>query len=788
MKIYIKIILFICLFFCFYHIAQAQKNYTISGIVSDSISGEKLIGASFYEIQDFKGTTTNLYGFYSLTLPEGEYTIQCSFVGYQPFSANIQLNKNIDLNIQLKASINLKEVVISAENSQKQYEINKMSSIQLDLEKLKSLPVLLGETDIMKTIQLLPGVQSGSEGSSGLYVRGGGPDQNLILLDGVPVYNASHLFGFFSVFNSDAIQSVELIKGGFPARYGGRLSSVLDIRMKEGNMKEFHGSGSIGLISSKLCLEGPIVKDKTSFMISGRRTYLDILMQPIIRSSVNDIGKTGYFFYDVNAKINHKFNDKSHLYYSLYQGNDKFYMQYTDKYVSSGTDYESTSKNHIRWGNIISALRWNYRLTPKIFSNTTVTYSRYKFDVLEEYTEIETNAGSTEENSFQAKFFSQINDFSTKIDFDFLPTPDYFIKFGAGYTYHVFDPEAVQFKVDDNSTPFDTTFGASKEYANEIWMYFEDDIKMNEKIKINPGIYTSAFILGSKTYFSLEPRFSSRILLGKSNSLKLSYARMTQYLHLLTNPTIGLPTDLWLPTTRNIEPEKSHQIAVGYAQNLYKDFDISIEAYYKLMENLIEYEDGASFFGNTENWETKVEVGKGWSYGMEILLEKKLGKTSGWIGYTLSWTERKFDNINFGEKFPYRYDRRHDIGLAITHKFNDNVDIGLVWVYGTGNAFTLGLETYLPFHSVFIDNYPSPVTHIESRNNYRMPAYHRLDFGVNIHKERKWGKSSWSFGVYNLYNRKNPFFLYFSYNNNHKVLKQISIFPLIPSVSYQFNF
>ncbi len=784
----IKLFLFFSLLFSIFNKVEAQKTYTISGIVSDSISGEKLIGASFYEIQKFKGTTTNLYGFYSLTLPEGEYVFRCSFVGYQAYSDTIILNKNIDLNIQLKASINLKEVVISAENSQKQYEINKMSSIQLDLEKLKALPVLLGETDLIKTIQLLPGVQSGSEGSSGLYVRGGGPDQNLILLDGVPVYNASHLFGFFSVFNSDAIQSVELVKGGFPARYGGRLSSVLDIRMKEGNMKEFHGNGSIGLISSKLCLEGPIVKDKTSFMLSGRRTYLDLLMQPIIRSNIDDVGKTGYFFYDINAKINHKFSDKSHLYYSLYQGNDKFYMQYTDKYVSSGTDYENTSKNHIRWGNIISALRWNYRLNPKMFSNTTITYSRYKFDVLEEFVEKETTAGNTEEINFQAKFFSQINDFSTKIDFDFLPTPDHFIKFGAGYTYHVFNPEAVQFKLDDNTTALDTTFGASKEYANEIWMYFEDDIKINDKIKINPGIYTSAFILGSKTYFSLEPRFSSRILLGKSNSIKLSYARMTQYLHLLTNPTIGLPTDLWLPTTQNIEPEKSHQIALGYAQNLYKDFDISVEAYYKLMENLIEYEDGASFFGNTENWESKVEIGKGWSYGLEVLLEKRLGKTSGWIGYTLSWTERKFENINFGEKFPYRYDRRHDIGLAITHKFNENVDIGLVWVYGTGNAFTLGLETYLPYHSVFIDNYPNPITHIENRNNYRMPAYHRLDFGVNIHKERKWGKSSWSFGVYNLYNRKNPFFLYFSYNNNHKVLKQISIFPLIPSVSYQFKF
>jgi outer membrane cobalamin receptor len=789
MRNFLKIFFLILFQVILFQSVNAQKKFTISGAISDSTSGEKLIGATFYEKENLKGTTSNLYGFYSLTLPEGEYEIICSYMGYQSFQRKVLLNKNQELNIKLKSSINLKEFVISAENSEKQYEINRMSSINVDLEKVQSLPVLLGEVDIIKTIQLLPGVQSGSEGSSGLYVRGGGPDQNLILLDGVPIYNASHLFGFFSVFNADAINSVELIKGGFPARYGGRLSSVLDIRMKEGNMNEFHGAGSIGLISSKFSIEGPIIKDKTSFMVSARRTYIDVLAQPFIKMAASDIDNAGYYFYDINAKINHKFNEKSHLYYSFYMGDDKFYMKYTDSYLESGSQYESTMKNHIRWGNIISAVRWNYRITPKLFSNTTVTFSKYRFDILEEYKDKETAGGTVTEESFEAKYLSKINDWSGKIDFDYLPRPNHYIKFGTGYTYHIFDPEAIQLEIQDNVDNLDTTYGSSRGYANEIWAYFEDDIKISKSIKINPGVYLSGFSTNDEFYYSIEPRFNGRLLIGEKSSIKLSYARMTQYLHLLSNPSIGLPTDLWVPTTENIKPEKSHQIALGYSRNLFKKFDLTVEGYYKSMENLIEYEDGASFFGNTENWEGKVVSGKGWSYGGEILLEKRIGKTSGWIGYTLSWTERKFDDVNFGEKYPYRYDRRHDIGIAITHKFNEKVDIGIVWVYGTGNAFSLGLEKFLPYGSVFPEFSNQSVNYIESRNNYRMPAYHRLDIGVNIHKEKKWGEATWNFGIYNVYNRKNPFFLYFDHDViGNTSLKQISIFPIIPSISYQFKF
>ncbi len=770
------------------NVILAQKTHTISGYVSDVSTSEKLISATVYEKGEYVGTTTNLYGFYSLTLEKGIYNIICSFVGYQSFTVNLNLTKDTTINIKLESSITLSEVVISAENNViMPHKVNRMSTINVSMDKVKSLPVLLGEQDLIKTIQLLPGVQSGSEGSSGLYVRGGGPDQNLILLDGVPIYNVSHLFGFFSVFNADAINNVELIKGGFPARYGGRLSSVLDIRMKEGNMNKFHGEGSVGLLSSKFSFEGPVIKDKTSFVVSARRTYIDVLTQPLIKLQESDM-TAGYFFHDINAKINHKFSEKSRLYYSFYTGKDKFYMRYKDKWTESGTTYENIVKEHIRWGNFISALRWNYMFSPKLFSNSTITYSQYKFDAMMNNTEkASDNSGTTKEN-YRASYISQINDITAKIDFDYVPNPNHYIKFGAGDIYHTFNPEAIQFKYETDVDDNDTTFGSNKEYAHEVYAYFEDDIKISDGIKINPGIYMSGFILGDKFYYSVEPRFCGRILVGEKNSIKASYAYMTQYLHLLTNPAIGLPTDLWVPTTNKIEPEHSHQVALGYSRELTHNIALSTETYYKTMSNLIEYKDGASFFGNNENWEEKINVGKGWSYGAEILLEKKFGKTSGWIGYTLSWTERQFDDINFGEKFPYRYDRRHDIGIAITHDIKDNLDIGLVWVYGTGAAVSLGLEVFKPYRSVFPNNTDQTIEYIEHRNNYRMPSYHRLDLGINYHKKKKWGEATWSFGVYNIYNRKNPFFLYFSYDNGDKVLKQISIFPLIPSVSYNFKF
>lgn len=783
--------LFTFLCFCIAFVGTAQ--HTISGYLQDNASGETLIGATLFDLKSGKGTTSNVYGFFSLTLPQDTVKLRISYVGYETQFMEFYLNADKTLNVSLSGVVALNEFEVVATEAERIEEKSEMSTIEISMDKVKSLPVFMGERDIMKTIQLLPGVQSGSEGSSGLYVRGGGPDQNLILLDGVPIYNASHLFGFFSVFNADAINSVKLVKGGFPARYGGRLSSVIDIRMKEGNMKEFHGEGSIGLISSKLTLEGPIVKDKTSFIVSGRRTYIDLLARPLIKAA-GDGSVGGYYFYDLNTKLNHKFSDKSRLFLSGYFGNDKFYSRFKDEWTSSGTTYKTEEEGNLKWGNVIGAARWNYLFSNKLFSNTTFTYSRYKF--LVGFSEEETWSGQTSgSQTFSFDYTSGIEDYSGKVDFDYLPHPDHYIKFGVGHTYHTFTPGVNSYKENTSvqgESSIDTAFGSSIQFGHESSLYVEDDVKIGSRFKGNFGVHFSSFYTGKKFYNSLQPRFTGRYMITENLSAKASYARMTQFLHLLTNTGIGLPTDLWLPVTDKVPPQQSDQIAIGAAYTAKQQYEISLEGYYKKMKNLIEYKDGASFFGSETDWQKKIEIGEGWSYGTEVLVEKKRGKTTGWIGYTLSWTKRQFDNINFGETFPYRYDRRHDIGAAVTHKFNDRVDIGIVWVYGTGNAVSLGLERYNSLASV-LPNDPqggaAEVEHIENRNNYRMPAYHRIDLGVNLHKQTKWGKRTWSFGLYNAYSRQNPFYLYFSTDSNgNRELTQVSLFPILPSVSYQFKF
>ncbi len=664
-----------------------------------------------------------------------------------------------------------------------------MSVSEIPVNTIKKLPVLLGEIDVLKTVQLLPGVQSGNEGTSGLYVRGGGPDQNLILLDGVPVYNANHLFGFFSVFNADAINTVTLIKGGFPARYGGRLSSVLDIRMKEGNMKKIKGAASIGIIASRLTVEGPIIKDKTSFIISGRRTYIDFLSQPIIRSVARMEGvenlSLGYYFYDLNGKINHKFSDKSRLYLSAYMGNDKAYMKMKEE--DSGYEYLVNAK--LRWGNITTALRWNYILSNKLFSNTTLTFSRYNFLVGMGMEENDTYYDTY--YNYNYEYLSGIDDLGGKIDFDYLPSPNHYVRFGVGEIYHTFKPGVNTFSASSGGDQnFEASFGNRNIYASELSAYAEDDIRIGALIKTNIGLHGSAFILKNKTYKSLQPRASLRFLITEDWSIKAAYSQMTQYVHLLSNSNIGLPTDLWLPVTDTVRPLKSTQYAAGIFHQLNDDISISLEGFYKTMDNLIEYKEGASFFMLEGSWEDKIEIGKGWSYGIELLLEKKLGKLTGWLGYTLSWSERQFDNISFGEPYPYKYDRRHDIGIALTYKYNEKIDAGLVWVYGTGNAVTLAHEKYASAFSTNMDYWygDNMIEYYDKRNNYRMPSYHRLDLSINFNKKLKWGERTLSVGVYNAYNRKNPFFIMFEERRGGEQLVQYSLFPIIPSISYNVTF
>jgi hypothetical protein len=777
--------------------AQAQKGtkHTISGYVSDGETGERLIGASVYDRKTRQGTVTNTYGFFSITLPEDTVMLAVSFLGFNPQLETFFLASDKKLNYNLTSGTSLKEVTITAEKYERIEERAQMGRIDVPIEQIKKIPALLGEKDVLKALQLLPGVSGGGEGQSGIYVRGGGPDQNLILLDGVPVYNASHLFGFFSVFNTDAIKDVTLTKGGFPARYGGRLSSVIEINMKEGNDQEFHAEGAVGIVASRLTVEGPILKNKASFIVSGRRTYIDLLARPLIKSGLRQGGQdgvVGYFFDDVNAKVNYKVSDRDRVFLSFYGGKDKFYVDITDK----GTDYNTTIVNRLGWGNITTALRWNHLLTPKLFANTTLTYSRYKFNTRTGLKDIYTNGGKKEESSFELGYFSGIDDFAAKFDFDYSPNPNHAVKFGTNVIAHTFHPGVFDTKILSTGDNFkiDTVIGQPDVYAQEYAFYVEDDWKATDRLRINAGLHYGGFLTEKGvSYGSLQPRFNARYLLDKGWAIKTAFSTMQQNIHLLTNESIGLPTDLWLPATDIVKPQTSWQIATGVAKTFGKDYEFSVEGYYKEMNKVIAFKEGSSLFSFT-NWEDRVTQGTGEAYGAEFFVQKKTGRFSGWVGYTLSWTYRQFDLLNFGKQYPYRYDRRHDFEIVGSYKISERVQIAGTWVFATGNAVTLGTSKILTPYQ----NYTEVNPHITERNNYRFAPYHRFDIGVDFTKKKRHHTRTWSYGAYNAYSRANPFFLYLqnSYNYDPNTgtstrtteLKQAALFPIIPYISYGFKF
>ncbi|SIS70963.1 Outer membrane receptor for ferrienterochelin and colicins [Belliella pelovolcani] len=764
----------------------AQK-VTISGTIRDAASNEALIGANVFDKVAQKGAVANQFGYYSYTTSTDSVDLFFSFIGYQTTRIQFKAMRDTLINVQLLADGLLDEFVVSAEQMDPIQEVTRMGTINVPIKQIKELPALMGEVDVFKVLQLLPGVQSGTEGASGLYVRGGGPDQNLILLDGVPIYNASHLFGFFSVFNADAINNVELIKGGFPSRYGGRLSSVIDVTMKEGNMKEFKGEGSIGLIASKLTLEGPIVKDRTSFILSARRTYLDILARPIVAAATSGNETVGYYFYDLNGKVNHIINDKNRLYLSVYSGDDKAYARYKNFYVNNDVRSDYEDEFGLKWGNFITALRWNNVINNRLFANYTFTYSRYHFDLFSEYQEKGTGPGVNESVFYAEQYFSGIRDWAAKADFEFIPNPDHYVRFGANMILHKFSPGVYASK--SNQQNSNITLGSEELNSTEYAIYAEDDLNINPKLKANVGVHFSGFVTDGQHYTSLQPRLAARYLINETTSIKGSFVTMAQFIHLLTNAGLGLPTDLWVPATPQIGPQRSVQGALGIFKSL-KGIELSAEAYYKTMDGLIEYRDGATYLNIDQDWQQKVAVGEGKSYGLELLAQKKLGKVSGWVGYTWSNTTRRFDEINFGEWFPYKYDRRHDVSIALTHDWKDNKDFSLVWVYGTGNAVSLPVHRYEGAESVrWGSTWRPEVQYYESRNNFRNRAYHRLDLSFSWWKDTRWGQRKWTLGIYNAYNRMNPFFMDLSYDRsgNRKIV-QYSLFPVIPSFAYTFKF
>ncbi|MGE5406240.1 MAG: TonB-dependent receptor [Methanosarcina sp.] len=757
-------------------LVTAQKSITISGTITDLQNGEQLAGVSVFDSLSNKGTLSNSYGFYSLSLKSGNIKLRYSAIGYKYESLSLKVNIDTALAISLKPSVTeLQEVIVT----EKRRQFIQPGVISMKTSQIRTAPVLMGEADLLKTIQLLPGIKSGTEGTSGLYVRGGSPDQNLIMLDGVPVYNSSHAFGFFSVFNPDAVSGFTFYKGGVPARYAGRLSSVLDIRMKEGNSKKITGKASLGLIASNFMLEGPVNGENTSFFVSGRRTFIDLLTKPF--QAKDDPVFPNYFFHDINAKINHRFNDKNRLYLSVYSGKD--HNGFSDKGSSQDNSSSYEYKDGFGWGNLTTSLRWNNVINKKMFSNITLVYSKYKFSIYNKSKEENHETALTSINSYN--YFSGINDIGGRWDVDWFPSAKHSVKTGVNFTYHTFNPGITLVKNSgyEQSTDIDTTLG-SRNYVREAYIYAEDEIKFTEKLSANIGLNYSVFSVGQKNYFSLQPRLALSYAVTKDLKVTSSYGIMSQYLHLLTNSTTGLPTDLWLPVTQKIKPQQAWQTALGIEYDLNSQYTLSVEGYYKQMSNLIEYKEGASFFKIKGSWEDKVEIGDGKSKGVEFLAQKEQGRTTGWIGVTLSKTTRQFANINNGAEYPYRYDRRLDIGILVMHKFSQKMSISCSWVFGTGNRITLPTEKIRTFYG----DTTSYVKNITGINNFLTPAYHRLDASIDFYKRKSHWTRNWSFGAYNAYNRKNPFYIYADLLDKPPTLKQNSLFPILPYFKYSIVF
>ena len=789
----------------------AGAQLTVSGTVTDQQTGETLIGATVFETGSGRGTTTDVNGRYSLTVKSKEAILRVSFVGYETVFDTVKQGQGRKRNYALRPSIRLQEVVVTAQRVNSR-ESSQMSAIEIPVEQIKSVPVLFGEADILKAIQLLPGVQSGNEGTGGMYVRGGGPDENLFLLDGIPLYNVNHLGGFFSAFNADAVKNVTLYKGSFPARFGGRLSSVLDVTTNNGNDKKVHGNASVGFISAKLNVEGPIVKEKTTFCLSARRTYADFMLQPLVRKMATDIdGKTkltaGYYFYDLNGKLTHKFSDRSRLYAMFYMGDDDAYTRVRTQSSLSEDEYLDFRND---WGNTVGGIRWNYELTPKLFMNLSAAYTQYKNKMVVGIEKVTPRSdGSEQLSTVNGNYFSTVKDLTGRLDFNYQPNPDHNVQFGAYYTQHWFQPSVISGSIDyfdsiqmNQSWQMDSTITEDTVPAGEMVAYIEDDWSINDFIKLNYGLHMSGFAVGKTFYPSVQPRVSGRVLLGENLSLKVGYAYMTQYLHLLSTTSISMPTDLWVPATERIKPMTAHQVAAGAFYTIPMVVDLSVEGYYKRMSNLIEYRDGATALGTSAGWEDLVCMGDGWTYGVEFLAQRSFGRLTGWLGYTWSRTTHLFDRegqeLNGGKPFPAKYDRRHDISIVLTYKFSDRFDVSATWVFCTGNTATLAMQKY-PVASDNPDDYENSrmsntLSHVEGRNNFRMPNYHRADISVNFHRQfkRKNCHRTINLSVYNLYNQKNPYLTYtssdYSYHGYNRALVQLSIFPILPSVAYTLYF
>ncbi len=745
----------------------SQEKFTISGTITDAATGESLIGANVYTLDFERGVTTNNYGFYSFTLSASDTVgVAYSFIGYEPQIKKITLNQDVNLHIEMTpASSALDEIVISAQINDDNVSKPQMGVIDIPTSKIKELPALLGEVDVLKIIQLLPGVQSGNEGSTGFHVRGGNADQNLVQLDEAIVYNPNHLFGLMSSFNARAINNVTLIKGGFPAQYGGRLSSILDISMKEGNNKETNVEGGIGLITSQLTIEGPLAKDKASFIISGRRTYLDLLLKLLTPKSVT----RNYAFYDLNAKVNWQLGPKDRIFLSAFKGNDDAH------YSDDGLGY------NILFGNETATLRWNHIFGPKLFMNTSLIGNNYNQNIFA----LQANARS--------QVVSGIKDYSAKVEFQYFPEVNHTVRFGAEYLDHTFRSSG--------DSRLNSNFGNDpgvnidsipiKEFG-EFAFYVNDEIRLSERFSTSLGLRVPGFFDSESSYYRIEPRASLQFGIDETTSIKASYAVMNQFIHLIPSSTAAVPTDIWVPSSRQTKPQFSQQYSLGVFKNFQNNhIESNVEVYYKTMDNEVLFREGNQLIQSLDVDDLLVR-GKGWSYGAEFFVNKKAGRFSGWAAYALSWTYQEFPELNFGKKFPFRYDRRHDLSLVGTYQLNDRWTFSGVFVLSSGSAYTVpvGRVSVANGGTLFEGNYYI----FESRNNTRLNAYHRLDLSATYRKERKiFGKkymSEWVFSLYNTYSRQNPYYIYFDIDplTEKPRATQVSLLPIIPGIAYNFKF
>ena len=762
----------------------AQKQFTVSGYVKDAKTGEDLYAANVYIKELTKGTTTNIYGFYSLSTLPGTYTLVFSYLGMADLEKTIVLDKDITFNVELQENeVVTAEVLVTGKKEDKNVDDAQTSVVELEIKTVKELPALLGEADIFRTLQLMPGVASAGEGNSGLYVRGGGPAQNLVLLDNATVYNPGHLLGFFSVFNADAIKSSTLIKGGIPAEYGGRISSVLDITMREGNTKDYEVEGGIGFISSRITAQGPIVKDKAAFIVSGRFTYLSFLLNPFLKKRETPINIP--WFFDINDKMNYKLVEKDRLFISVYFGRDRFSFSSSG---GSGLSFE------LPYGNATTSVRWNHQFNGKVFMNNTFVFNDY-------VSKIKAGFGN---NSFELN--SGIRDFGLKGSVEYFPKITNKFKAGYEYIFHQFTPYIYQAQLEDNSF----SSNIDKKYGHEFALYVQDEVDVNTWFKINAGLRASmyastgpnerVYFEGTQpvdtvrknafqsyaTYFGIEPRINARFKIDDETSIKVGSNLNYQYIHSVSQSTTTLPTDLWVSSTDIVKPEIGAQVSLGVFRN-FKDnmYETSIEGYYKKMWNQVEYGNDPIVSAN-EEIEDQFVFGEGQAYGAEFYVAKRKGDFTGWIGYTLAWTNRTFPDIDEGRTFFNKYDRRHDLSVVLQYNINERWNLNATFVYGSGQTTTPVVNRAIIYGEI--------VNEYGDRNSLRLPAYHRLDVGASfILKDNDKRYSDLNFSIYNLYSRQNPYFIYddVNFNDNGDVTiqaKQVSLFPILPTLTWNFKY